>query len=267
MTIVEASIIRVQVSRLPGRRNRQPKTLWLWWAGPEGTTPDLDRVWRAYIRRFDIEHTIRFAKQTLGATTPKVRTPQQADRWTWLVLAALTQLRLARNLVADHRLPWQPPLAADDPWPGPGRFRLSTSTRGHSSYLAETLPTGPGTAQGPKIQARTPLSSGQEGRRPAPPKSKTSLNAKLSSGRPRTGSALKVPQPAGLLVPTQCPGWGPERQPSDRRCAQPPQTVIASRLARPHPGRRQRLAGTSACTAVRGRSVLRCSGRANHHDP
>src|SRR5256714_1378383 len=53
MTIVEASIIRVQVSRLPGRRNRQPKTLWLWWAGPEGTSPDLDRVWRAYIRRFD----------------------------------------------------------------------------------------------------------------------------------------------------------------------------------------------------------------------
>jgi len=28
------------------------------------------------------------------------------------------------------------------------------------------------------------------------------------------------------------------------------------------PGRWQRLAGTSACTAVRGRSVLRCSGRA-----
>jgi hypothetical protein len=35
----------------------------------------------------------------------------------------------------------------------------------------------------------------------------------------------------------------------------------------PYPGRWQRLAGTSACTAVRGRSVLRCSGRANHHDP
>src|SRR5262249_1276279 len=59
ITIVEASIIRVQVSRLPGRRYRTPKTLWLWWAGPEGTTPDLDRIWRAYIRRFDIEHTIR----------------------------------------------------------------------------------------------------------------------------------------------------------------------------------------------------------------
>jgi hypothetical protein len=37
---------------------------------------------------------------------PKSRTPEQADRWTWLILAALSQLRMARPLVADHRLPW-----------------------------------------------------------------------------------------------------------------------------------------------------------------
>jgi len=35
----------------------------------------------------------------------------------------------------------------------------------------------------------------------------------------------------------------------------------------PYPGRWQRLAGTSAYTAVRRRSVLRCSGRADHQDP
>jgi hypothetical protein len=34
-----------------------------------------------------------------------------------------------------------------------------------------------------------------------------------------------------------------------------------------NPGRWQRLAGTSTYTAVCGRSVLRCCGRANHHDP
>jgi len=39
--------------------------------------------------------------------------------------------------------------------------------------------------------------------------------------------------PAGLLVSTQCRRRGPERQPSDRRCAQPSQAVIASRLACP----------------------------------
>jgi hypothetical protein len=118
MTIVEGTLIRMRVSRLPGRRNREPKTLWLWWTGPDDQRLDLDRVWRAYVRRFDIEHTVRFAKQSLGWTTPKIRTPEQADRWTWLILAALTQLRLARPLVADHRLPWQPPLPADKMTPG-----------------------------------------------------------------------------------------------------------------------------------------------------
>jgi hypothetical protein len=29
--------------------------------------------------------------------------------WTWLVIAAYAQLRLARNLAASLRLPWQRP--------------------------------------------------------------------------------------------------------------------------------------------------------------
>jgi hypothetical protein len=152
MSIVEGTLIRLRVTRLPGRRNRQPKTLWLWWAGPEGTTPDLDRVWRAYIRRFDIEHTIRFAKQTLAATTPKIRTPEQADRWTWLILAALTQLRLARNLVADHRLPWQPPLAADKMTPGRVRagFAYLLPQLGTPATWPKPSRPGPGRPKGRK---------------------------------------------------------------------------------------------------------------------
>jgi hypothetical protein len=104
--IVRGTIIRVQVQRVPAR-TRPPKVLWLWWAGPGEL--DLDLAWRAYIRRFDLEHTVRFAKQTLGWTTPRPRHPEQADRWTWLVLAGYTQLRLARQLVADQRLPWERP--------------------------------------------------------------------------------------------------------------------------------------------------------------
>ncbi len=61
------------------------------------------------MRRFDLEHTIRFCKQTLGWTTPRLRLPEQAERWTWLVLAVYTQLRLARQLVADQRLAWERP--------------------------------------------------------------------------------------------------------------------------------------------------------------
>src|SRR5215216_3206432 len=71
----------------------------------------LDLAWRAYIRRFDLEHTVRFCKQTLGWTTPRPRHPEQADRWTWLVLAGYTQLRLARAAACDQRLPWERPRA------------------------------------------------------------------------------------------------------------------------------------------------------------
>jgi hypothetical protein len=56
-----------------------------------------------------IEHTVRFCKQTLGWTTPRPRTPEQADRWTWLVLAGYAQLRLARQVACDQRLPWERP--------------------------------------------------------------------------------------------------------------------------------------------------------------
>jgi hypothetical protein len=104
--IVRGTILRVRVERVPAR-TRPPKVLWLWWASPGQL--DLDLAWRAYTRRFDLEHTVRFCKQTLGWTTPRPRHPAQADRWTWLVLAAYTQLRLARQLACDQRLPWERP--------------------------------------------------------------------------------------------------------------------------------------------------------------
>ena len=108
LPIVVGTLILVEVERLPhGERRRKPRVLWLWWHGPKGTTPDLDLIWRSYVRRFDLEHTFRFLKQGMGWTTPRVRHPEQADRWSWLVVAAYTQLRLARSCVADLRLPWE----------------------------------------------------------------------------------------------------------------------------------------------------------------
>jgi hypothetical protein len=108
LPIVVGTLVLVEVERLPrGERRREPKKLWLWWDGPGEEGPDLDLLWRAYIRRFDLEHTFRFLKQILGWTTPRVRYPEQADRWTWLVVSAFTQLRLARSGVADLRLPWE----------------------------------------------------------------------------------------------------------------------------------------------------------------
>lgn len=107
--VAEGTVVLVEVARLPrGERRRKPKALWLWWNGPG--EPDLDLVWRAYCRCFDVEHFVKFLKGTLGWTTPRVRHPEQADRWTWLVLAAYAQLLLARRIVSDQRLPWERPL-------------------------------------------------------------------------------------------------------------------------------------------------------------
>lgn len=102
--VVPGTLILVEVGRLPGR-TRKPQVLWLWWHGP--VAPDLAVVWRAYVRRFDLEHSFRFMKQVLNWTTPRVRQPAQADRWTWLVLVAYTQLRVARPVVRERRLPWE----------------------------------------------------------------------------------------------------------------------------------------------------------------
>jgi hypothetical protein len=40
-----------------------------------------------------------------------MRTPEAADRWTWLIIAVHTQLRLARPLADDLRRPWERPAA------------------------------------------------------------------------------------------------------------------------------------------------------------
>jgi hypothetical protein len=142
--IVRGTILRVQVERVPAK-TRPPKVLWLWWAGPEGCPLDLELAWRAYTRRFDCEHTIRFWKQTLGWTTPRVRHPEQAERWTWLILAAYTQLRLARQVVADRRLAWERPRP-------PGRLSPYRVRRGFSRLLC-TLGSP---AAAPKPSGRSP---------------------------------------------------------------------------------------------------------------
>ena len=100
-------LIRITVSKLP-KQTRAPKPLWLWWHGP--TEPDLTLVWQAYRARFQLEHTFKFVRYHCNWTTPRVRHPEQADRWTQLVLLAYTMLRLARPVVADLRLPWERPL-------------------------------------------------------------------------------------------------------------------------------------------------------------
>lgn len=111
LPLIEGTVIRLDVARLPS--GAIPKPVWLWWSGTGATPAQADLLWQAFLRRFDIEHTFRLFKQTLGWTCPKVRTPQAADRWTWMLLAVYTQLRLARHLAADLRRPWEKPARAE----------------------------------------------------------------------------------------------------------------------------------------------------------
>lgn len=99
LPLVEGTLIRLKVEHLSKDRDAPP--VWLWSSKTGATPEDVDRFWQAFLRRFDLEHTFRFAKQTLGWTTPKLRTPEAADRWTWILIVAHTQLRLARPLAED----------------------------------------------------------------------------------------------------------------------------------------------------------------------
>jgi hypothetical protein len=111
LPILEGTVILLEVTRLPS--DAIPKPVWLWYSRINQTVSDTDRLWQTFLRRFDIEHTFRMFKQTLGWTAPKLRTPEVADRWTWLILAAYTQLRLARQLAADLRRPWEKPVPSE----------------------------------------------------------------------------------------------------------------------------------------------------------
>ncbi|NJP35966.1 hypothetical protein HCJ94_29470, partial [Micromonospora sp. HSS6-12] len=81
--IIEGTVILLTVDRLPSGATAKP--VWLWWSQATATAAEVDLLWQVFLRRFDIEHTFRMLKQTLGWTSPKLRDPHAADRWTCLV--------------------------------------------------------------------------------------------------------------------------------------------------------------------------------------
>jgi hypothetical protein len=153
--IVAGTVIRVEVEHLPKPTARAKKTLWLFWSGPG--EPDLDLCWRAYLRRFDIEHTFRFAKNTLGWTCPALCTPKQAERWTWVVVAMLTQLRLAQRRVRDLRLPWERPREPAKLTPARVRrgFRRLRALIGTPASPPKYTRAGPGRPKGTRRPPKT----------------------------------------------------------------------------------------------------------------
>ena len=156
LPVIEGTLIRLQVDHLPG--DRDPKPLWLWSSRAGAVPGEVNRLWQAFLRRFDLEHTFRLFKQVLGWTAPKIRDPAAADRWTWIIIAAHAQLRLARPLAADLRRPWERPAS-------PGRLTPARVRRGFRNIRAK-IPCpagapkpgkpGPGRPPGSKNRHPTP---------------------------------------------------------------------------------------------------------------
>jgi hypothetical protein len=156
LPVIDGTLIRLQVEYLPG--DRDPKPVWLRWSATGALPAEVDRCWQAFLRRFDLEHTFRLFKQVLGWTAPKIRDPAAADRWTWLIITCHTQLRLARPLAADLRLPWERPAP-------PGRLTPARVRRGFRN-IRPTLPCPAGAPKPGKPGPGRP--PGSANRRPAP---------------------------------------------------------------------------------------------------
>ena len=113
---VEFDVVQAQVHL---ERKHPPAPLWLLWLPPETIPPtvtlNLETIWTAYVHRWPIEPGNRFRKQTLNWTLPQFQSPDAGDRWTTMITLAFWQLYLARPLVADCPLPWQPKQAKPTP--------------------------------------------------------------------------------------------------------------------------------------------------------
>jgi DDE superfamily endonuclease len=68
----------------------------------------LSQIPELYALRFSQEHNYRFLKQKLLWTDVHVRTPEQFERWSWLVAIAFDLLFLAQDLAQVLHRPWEP---------------------------------------------------------------------------------------------------------------------------------------------------------------
>ncbi len=219
--ITHGTLVRLKVEHLPGEREAKP--LWLWSSATGIDTTHLDRIWRTFLRRFDLEHTFRLLKGTLGWTAPHFRAPDTADLWTWLVIVAHTQLRLARLLAAALRRPWLPgppsrrhrdqaPRHRPQPQQTPRRHRkiaLLTAGRGKSCDSLSS----------PQPECRNPPVPAPDGHR---------HHTGARAGHRRPGEDPRRPSDA-----RPCPGRAPGR----RRLRHPVHHPPGQDRARDRPGR------------------------------
>jgi hypothetical protein len=152
LPIVRGTVIRVSVERLPGGR-KPHKDLWLFHCAPPDIEPDIDLLWKAYLRRFDQEHFHRYVKVYLGLRAAHLASSAATDRWVQLALAAYAQLRIASTLANEFRRPWHPkpePGAVASPYRTRLGFRRLRAQLGSPAKPAKFSRPGPGRPKGSK---------------------------------------------------------------------------------------------------------------------
>lgn len=86
-------------------KERDPRVSWCVWRGDQEA--DVLQIAPGSVLRFGQEHGYRFDTHALLWETPRVRTPEQCERWSHIVAMAHTHLVLARDLVEAERRPWE----------------------------------------------------------------------------------------------------------------------------------------------------------------
>jgi hypothetical protein len=140
----------IQVERLcASNTERDPCVSWFVWIGDPQA--DLRDVGLGYVLRFSQEHGYRFQKQSLLWDQPKLRTPEQFERWTHLVAIAHNHLVLARDLVEPVLRPWenrQRPATPQQVHRAMGKFLSSLGT---PARPPQPRGKSPGRAKGVKV--------------------------------------------------------------------------------------------------------------------
>ncbi len=100
----EVWVIRVQREAARGTK-RDPRESWFIWTGPQELS--LEQVRPSYRKRFSQEHGYRLLKQNLLWVQAHLRTPEQMERWSWIVACACNQLRLCQHRALPMLRPWE----------------------------------------------------------------------------------------------------------------------------------------------------------------
>jgi hypothetical protein len=101
---VEVSVIQV-IRHGASERRRDPRVSWFVWKGEQAAP--LAQISPTYRLRYSHEHGFRLDKQVRLGDEPRLRTPEQTERWTQVVACAHNQLVLARPLVEGVFRPWE----------------------------------------------------------------------------------------------------------------------------------------------------------------